>query len=530
MNATVRSLRLAAVEGDGWEVPVPLTGPPPAPMFPLDVFPGWVADMVAGVARSTQTDPAMAGSVALAVLSACAGGRLKVQVKSDWKEPVNVYVAVIADPGELKSPVHGAMTDPLNEAQRTLAARVGPLVAENAALKEIALRAAEHAKTIAAKAGGDRRDELTAEAVAASTHADAIVVPGLPKLFVDNATPEKLSSLMAANGGRMAIISDEGGIFDTLGGQYSSTPNLDPYLKGHSGRPMGSERVTREGETVEHPALTVCVMAQPSVLRKFGGNDDLDGRGLPARFLFALPTSFVGYRDIDAESVAEEVATAYARRMHDLAVTLAERDDTAIVALTPDAAAIRRDAALINEEQLRPGGTLNELRGWAKKLSGTTMRLAGLLHIAHHPADAWEQPIDADVMAAAVRLAEFFVEHYRTALHTITADPTDGTTAYVLGVLIDKHMNHFTRRELHRRVSRQLPKVAQVVTTLDTLTQLGWVRHADNTYELHPRAAELRQAVDTLTNALNSSITAGQSPDSTVNGGVDTPLTALTPN
>jgi hypothetical protein len=41
---------------------------------------------------------------------------------------------------------------------------------------------------------------------------------------------------------RMAIISDEGGIFDTLAGRYSSTPNLAPYLSGHAGRPIAIER------------------------------------------------------------------------------------------------------------------------------------------------------------------------------------------------------------------------------------------------------------------------------------------------
>ncbi len=99
--------------GAGWETPVPLAGPATPPPFPVDVYPGWLADMVTGVARFTQTDVAMAGTVALAVLSACAGGRLEVEPVRGWREPVNLYLAVIADPGEMKSPVHGALTAPL---------------------------------------------------------------------------------------------------------------------------------------------------------------------------------------------------------------------------------------------------------------------------------------------------------------------------------------------------------------------------------------------------------------------------------
>lgn len=98
----------------------------------------------------------------------------------------------------------------------------------------------------------------------------------------------------AANGGRLALISDEGGIFDTLAGRYSSTPNLDPYLMGHSGRPIRVDRRGREPQFIASPALTVGVMAQPSVLRKFGANADLAGRGIVARFLFVLPMSLAG--------------------------------------------------------------------------------------------------------------------------------------------------------------------------------------------------------------------------------------------
>ncbi len=250
------------------------------PPFPVDVFPGWLAEMVTGVAQFTQTDPAMAGTLAVAVLSACAGGRLEVEPVAGWREPVNVFAAVIAGPGERKSPVHRAMTRPLFTAQSTLGDAMRPRIAEAAALKDIAERQAEQAKSAAAKTSDpDQRVDASDAAVAAALAAEAVTVPNLPKLIVDDATPEALIGLMAANGGRMAIISDEGGIFDTLAGRYSGAPNLDPYLKGHAGQPMSNERQTREGASIDKPALTVCVMAQPSVLRKFGGNAELAGRG-----------------------------------------------------------------------------------------------------------------------------------------------------------------------------------------------------------------------------------------------------------
>ncbi|MEU8182542.1 YfjI family protein [Micromonospora sp. NPDC049047] len=508
--------------GPLWDVPVPLTGPTTAPPpFPVDVFPRWLGDMVTGVARFTQTDPAMAGTLAVAVLSACAGGRLEVEPVGGWREPVNIFAAVIAGPGERKSPVHRAMTAPLFAAQSTLGEAMRPRIAEAAALRDIADRHAEQAKTQAAKtADPGRRDEASAEAVAAAIAAEAITVPGLPRLIVDDATPEVLINLMAANGGRMAIISDEGGIFDTLAGRYSGAPNLDPYLKGHAGQPMSNERITREGVSVDRPALTVCVMAQPSVLRKFGGNADLAGRGLPARFLFALPRSLAGYRTVDTPPIAEPVTAGYRNRVHDLAATFAEWEDPAVVVLTEDAATVRRATAEQVEAELRPGGGLYDMREWGNKLSGATLRLAGLLHVAHHPADAWRRPIDADRMTDAVRLAEFFAAHYRAALTTIGSDTAIENARYVLGVLTTKGMTTFTRREAHRRVARRLPKSDEVTAVLNELIALGWVRNGpDGRYELHPRAAgEDPGSADTLTIATTGDVSAAQSTREGVSG------------
>ena len=75
--------------------------------------------------------------------------------------------------------------------------------------------------------------------------ADSIVVPTMPRLLADNVTPEAAASLLAEQGGRLAVLSAEGGIFDILAGRYSGgMPDLDVWLKGHAGDPL---RVDRKG-------------------------------------------------------------------------------------------------------------------------------------------------------------------------------------------------------------------------------------------------------------------------------------------
>lgn len=74
--------RLAVLHGEdqpagrGWDAdPTPLTPRRLVPPFPVDALPPWVADMVMAVAEFTQTPLDLSGCLALAALSAAAGGR-----------------------------------------------------------------------------------------------------------------------------------------------------------------------------------------------------------------------------------------------------------------------------------------------------------------------------------------------------------------------------------------------------------------------------------------------------------------------
>ena len=46
-------------------------------------------------------------------------------------------------------------------------------------------------------------------------------VPVRPQLVADDVTPEKLEVMLAEQGGRMAVLSSEGGVFGMMAGRYS---------------------------------------------------------------------------------------------------------------------------------------------------------------------------------------------------------------------------------------------------------------------------------------------------------------------
>lgn len=138
------------------------------------------------------------------------------------------------------------------------------------------------------------------------------------QLYVDDITTEKLVSVIAANKGRVAQVSSEGGIFDTLAGIYTKNVNIDIMLKGYSGDPIRVDRIGRESKSVMNPALTVLLMAQPNVVSNVLGNKTFRGHGLTARFLYCMPPSQMGSRRFDSVPVSEDTANAYGRKIVDL--------------------------------------------------------------------------------------------------------------------------------------------------------------------------------------------------------------------
>ena len=149
-------------------------------------------------------------------------------------------------------------------------------------------------------------------------------MPPIPRLVADDVTPEAAASLLAEQKGRLAIISAEGGIFDIIAGRYNgNVPNMDLWLKGHSGDMIRVDRKGRRPEYIPRPALTLGLMIQPEVLSIIAAQRVFRGRGLLARFLYAMPVSRVGQRQIGPTPLPGDIATAYDTHVQGLATGMA---------------------------------------------------------------------------------------------------------------------------------------------------------------------------------------------------------------
>ncbi|QGV82572.1 YfjI family protein [Streptomyces ficellus] len=470
-----------APEGTGeapWEEPIPLTARRELPAFPTEVFPAWLGDYVRAVAEETQTPVDMAGALALAVLGTAAGGRAVVQVRGRWREPTNVFVVVALPPGNRKSAVFNLMANPLYRCEALLVTQSAGRIVEAEITARLAKEVAESAAAKAARgADADKRDELVAEAISLAQAAESVTVPAKPRLLADDATPEVIASLLAEQGGRLSVMSAEGGIFDIIAGRYSGTPNLDVFLRGQAGDRLRVDRRGRE-EFIEAPALTMGLTVQPGVLEDIGRIKGADERGLLARFLYSLPKSLVGYRKVLTEPIPDAVAATYEEHVTALTMSLTDWTDPAVLQLSPEAGDVLVAFEKRQEPRLRErGGDLAHVQNWANKLGGATCRLAGLLHLAAHPSNGHTEPISADTMRAAVKLTDYFTGHALAVFDLMGADHTAARAHAVLEVLRAQQWSEVSKRDLMVKLSRaEFPTVADLDPALNLLEDHGYIR------------------------------------------------------
>jgi hypothetical protein len=464
-----------------WDVPVPLGTYYALPAFPADTLPAWVAGMVTGTATETQTPPDIPGTVALSVLSAAAGGRVVVRVRDGWEEPVNLYTAAVAEPGTRKSAVYRALTAPLYDAERVLDQAMASRRHELRVLRERLEVADEKARAAAVKAPAREMPNALEAAAMAAAELDEVQVPEPVQLITGDISPEECSTILAAQGGRLAILSAEGRIYDIITGRYSGgEPALSPFLEGHAGDVL---RINRRGryEVIERPALTIGVCIQPAVLTWIASRPRLRGQGMLARFLYAVPAGLVGYREPEPPTTAITVRDEYSVTLRALVLSLAEWEDPQVLMLDDAARKTVTDYLAAIEPRLRPDGDLYGIRDWAAKLAGAAVRIAGLLHVATHLKDGYAAAVSDDTVSCAIRIADYYAAHARAAFGGMSGEPALGLARDMLSWLYheDKPRGDFSQRDAHRKFRERdghATEAEEIAAALRLLGIHGYIR------------------------------------------------------
>ncbi len=446
-----------------WETPLPFDEYD-LPSFPVDALPETVRRYVLAVAESTQTSVDMAAVEALGVGSLCSQGKYFIQGNADWAEPLNIYTVVILPPAERKSSVLSVMIRPVEEYEKEENSRRNAGIIES---QMVLSRLEKEKRSLVERAS---KGKATEEEVRAKATEIAKYEPVKPlRLFVDDVTSEKLTSVLAENKGRAAVVSAEGGIFDIISGLYSRNVNIDVFLKGHSGDTIRVDRIGRASESIIHPALTMVLAVQPEVLNGLMSNNTFRGRGLTARFLYSMPKSTVGSRSFSTKPIPEGVRARYRALIETI---LSSDNEQEPISLDDGAREVLED--LFNEIEGRLKGDLAEISDWAGKFVGAVLRISGILHVMKYPKDSMFDAVDRETMEHAVIIGRYFLTHAKAAYSLMGADTVNKDAQHLLSFIKRERLAEFSRRDA-MRLCRSFKTADSLQPVLNRLCEYGYI-------------------------------------------------------
>ncbi|MEO5363360.1 MAG: DUF3987 domain-containing protein, partial [Magnetococcus sp. DMHC-8] len=230
---------------DDWpDIDWQATNDEPLP-FPVEALPPSLLSAAAEVARFTKTDIASASAVGLSVAATAIGKSARIEERAGLYHHPALFIAIVADSGERKTPVNKAMTVPLeswSDSQREdFAQKLATVQAENAIVEA----QMANLKRQASKEIDDAKRAVLVRRMAEEGRRRQ-PLPPTPRLFTTDCTEEMLFRHMAEHDGCFAVISGEGRpIIDQILGKFSGLGRTGDgiYLAGVSGDVVTRDRV-----------------------------------------------------------------------------------------------------------------------------------------------------------------------------------------------------------------------------------------------------------------------------------------------
>lgn len=371
-------------------------------------LPSPLAEFAAALAFTTETPEALSIMTVLGVISTVCTQRVVVSPKEGWQEPINIYTLIALPPANHKSWVLRRCTEPLVHWEKQRQLELEGTIKRQRSERKTQEKIIDALRLKAAKAPNSLlQHQLMQEII--EKEKTLTEVSTLPVLFTNDATPESLTALVHAQGGRLAIFSDEGGILETLAGLYTSgSANMDILLKGIDGGEIRVERKDRH--LTLNPYLTLVFTVQPTVIQALGEKKAYLGNGALDRFLYVLPQSKLGYRTHQNPPIPTPIQEAYHAKISTLLQRFCGPSKTMeVLTLSPLAHEAWHQFQTTLEIELRPEGKLAGCLGWGGKLCGFVLRIAGLLHLTEN--DAHHTTIQISTMQNALALGNALIGH-----------------------------------------------------------------------------------------------------------------------
>ncbi|MFH1494115.1 MAG: YfjI family protein [Pseudomonadota bacterium] len=461
------------------EWPDPLRpGTIPVQEIPASILPTWAGAMAQAVAESTQTSPTLAVMLTVSILATVLQRRYEVKPygeDDDYSEPLAVWTLTGLGSGNRKTAVINSLAAPLVYWEKLERDRMRSEIARVTAARAVGKKRIEKLLKDASNADNDDSRARIQEQIQKEEEAMPAEVRA-PRLYTGDCTAERLQGLLVEHGERMAVLSDESGIFLIMAGIYSGgIANLDVFLQGHAGTPMRVDRAERSAH-IDKPALSFGLALQPGVLADVASSRRFRDSGLLARFLFAMPESNVGKRDVRRRvTIPEHVKAAYARGIFSL---LEQRPavpgNPRVIPFTDAALECWLDFAEVIEEQQGDGGKLESIADWSSKLPGAAARIAALLELAEVGLHA--ESVSEKSAQQAVKLCGLLIDHARAAFGLLGADATEADASAIVKWLGENSIGYFKRSTCQKAMEGRFRTVDKLKKALERLVECDVLR------------------------------------------------------
>lgn len=307
------------------------TPDPAVPIEPEFVTPEWeswwlpepVGRWVDACSSAYGVPKAMAIAAAMCAACTVLQGKVSVQVKPGWVEPLSLYWLVFSPTGSRKSALLKAATAPVRALQDSRRRELEPEIRsksnEKARLEQQIARMRRAVKAHSYTEGAQEHLQQLRELE--HQHAET-VVPMPPRWLYDDINPtmvpRKLGYSQDAEGiARIAILDAEGTFLANLLGRHSGHVNVDPLLKGYMGEPIDMVRAvhgSKDTQDIHLDAahLTLLLLVQPHYLDEIRAKPELSSNGLLGRCLMSHLRHSSEPMPWSAPEVPQDVQQGYA--------------------------------------------------------------------------------------------------------------------------------------------------------------------------------------------------------------------------
>src|SRR5215211_8900954 len=377
-------------------IPIELPAPPP---FPVGAMPEGCRPLIQEAAAAIGCPPEFVGLPMLAVLGSGIGNSRVLRLKRGWEEGAAIYAAVIADPGEKKTPALKVALEPAKKAQ--------------AILKEKYSREEDEHKREKREYEVDKRDAAKQGLAAPPPPRE----PTMGRTLVEDTTVERLAGIQSENPRGVVVIKDELSGWARAMDQYKQGgrgADRQFWLSAWSNSYVSVDRKSQPHPLiVSRPFVALFGAIQPGVLPEIG-----DGRedGLLDRFLFAYPEAHLsGWTDAEISEQAEGSYASLYEKLRELYMPTDEyRDPEPVrIHLSPDAKAVMIDAINDHRREMYAPGFPGRLKGAWSKLETHFARLKLILTTARAADTGAAERVETNDVLAAVVLLDYFKGHAR---------------------------------------------------------------------------------------------------------------------